>query len=109
MRRLRIAAGARYRKGKRRSRAEGETVERSRGGNAQACCRFTVSRRNEHLTSKPFYRTTLIYGSGSSDLQSMSALPPKADVAERDWYVRFVPLAGNVPTSYSAGWPKLRR
>jgi len=23
----------------------------------------------------------------------MSALPPKADIAERDWYVRFVPKA----------------
>jgi hypothetical protein len=54
MRRLRIPVGARYRKRKRRSRAEGETVERSRGGNAQACSRFTVLWRNEHLTSKPF-------------------------------------------------------
>ena len=24
---------------------------------------------------------------------SMSALPPKADIAERDWHVRFVPKA----------------
>jgi len=23
----------------------------------------------------------------------MSALPPKADIAERDWHVRFVPIA----------------
>ena len=26
----------------------------------------------------------------SEHLQSMSALPPKADIAERDWHVRFV-------------------
>ena len=26
-------------------------------------------------------------------LQRMSALPPKADIAERDWNVRFVPKA----------------
>ena len=25
--------------------------------------------------------------------RSMSALPPKADIAERDWHVRFVPKA----------------
>jgi len=24
-------------------------------------------------------------------LEGMSALPPKADIAERDWHVRFVP------------------
>jgi hypothetical protein len=24
--------------------------------------------------------------------QPMSALPPKADIAERDWHVRFVPI-----------------
>ena len=28
----------------------------------------------------------------SEDIQSMSALPPKADIAERDWHVRFVPI-----------------
>jgi hypothetical protein len=26
-----------------------------------------------------------------SDIKAMSALPPKADIAERDWHVRFVP------------------
>jgi len=25
----------------------------------------------------------------------MSALPPKADIAERDWHVRFVPKRGH--------------
>ena len=29
----------------------------------------------------------------SGHVQSMSALPPKADIAERDWNVRFVPKA----------------
>ena len=28
-----------------------------------------------------------------SDLQPMSTLPPKADIAESDWHVRFVPKA----------------
>jgi hypothetical protein len=29
----------------------------------------------------------------SGHLRTMSALPPKADIAERDWHVRFVPKA----------------
>src|SRR6516162_9335377 len=29
-----------------------------------------------------------------SDISAMSALPPKADIAESDWHVRFVPIAG---------------
>ena len=28
-----------------------------------------------------------------SDVSAMSALPPKADIGERDWHVRFVPKA----------------
>jgi hypothetical protein len=27
------------------------------------------------------------------DIETMSALPPKADIAEGDWHVRFVPKA----------------
>jgi hypothetical protein len=39
-------------------------------------------------SAQPFYRATLIYGIGFADLQTMSALPPKADIAaERDWHV----------------------
>ena len=29
----------------------------------------------------------------SEHVQSMSALPPKADIDEREWHVRFVPTA----------------
>jgi hypothetical protein len=29
----------------------------------------------------------------SEHVHSMSALPPKADIAEGDWHVRFVPIA----------------
>ena len=29
----------------------------------------------------------------SRHLQPMSALPPKADITERGWYVRYVPIA----------------
>jgi len=29
----------------------------------------------------------------------MSALPPKADIAESDWHVRFVPIADKVQRS----------
>ena len=29
----------------------------------------------------------------SEDVKAMSALPPKADIAESDWHVRFVPKA----------------
>jgi hypothetical protein len=34
----------------------------------------------------------------SDHVRDMSALPPKADITERDWHVRFVPkadIAGN--------------
>jgi hypothetical protein len=33
---------------------------------------------------------------------AMSALPPKADIAERDWNVRFVPKANNLRCSEEA-------
>jgi hypothetical protein len=33
---------------------------------------------------------------GNSGHWSMSALPPKADIAESDWHVRFVPKADNI-------------
>jgi hypothetical protein len=32
--------------------------------------------------------------------QPMSALPPKADIAERDWHVRFVPMV-DIPRGYT--------
>src|SRR5262249_51197958 len=35
----------------------------------------------------------------SRHLQPMSALPPKADIAESDWHVRFVPKADQVRCS----------
>jgi len=34
-----------------------------------------------------------------SNLGRMSALPPKADIAEGDWHVRFVPKADKVHRS----------
>ena len=33
----------------------------------------------------------------------MSALPPKADIAERNWDVRFVPK-GDITPPYESGW-----
>jgi hypothetical protein len=38
----------------------------------------------------------------SEDIQSMSALPPKADIAEGDWHVRFVPEA-DIATAIAKG------
>jgi hypothetical protein len=37
---------------------------------------------------------------------AMSALPPKADIAERDWDVRFVPQA-DILTAVRYDWPHL--
>jgi hypothetical protein len=39
----------------------------------------------------------------------MSALPPKADIAERDWDVRFVPFPGQVHRSKIAFYSRLFR
>ena len=41
------------------------------------------------------------------NVQPMSALPPKADIAERDWHVRFVPQAelnDVAAETFAKGW-----
>src|SRR6516162_8264596 len=37
-------------------------------------------------------------------VERMSALPPKADIAEHDWHVRFVPKADMAPLIRSRRW-----
>src|SRR5262249_19522267 len=68
---------------------------------------------------KQCYRQTLVPWKGSRMsalgqkrtfryLRPMSALPPKADIAERDWHVRFVPIADIRATPSAPGQGKLR-
>ena len=40
----------------------------------------------------------------SQDVRVMSALPPKADIAERDYHVRFVPQADILPLHSITCW-----
>src|SRR6516164_3157770 len=57
----------------------GECSARSGQQHDQACCHCL---HGEVFTFREL-----------ASMMNMSALPPKADIAERDWHVRFVPKA----------------
>jgi hypothetical protein len=59
-------------------------------------CIYTVVRKVGRYETQASSKAQLIH---VADVRAMSALPPKADIAECDWDVRFVPKADIAPYS----------